>query len=229
MQRCPANGARWVSIRMSLKTFIGLLLLVCLLVVLSHFYLDARIARFLNTQLEVRAQLLVPMRRLIHIAQYLFLMVCAIAIAGWAVYLYLRYSGIDNSHRRFFQSISVALPVAYLLKSFLQDVFGAPSPRLWWQYPGEWGFHWFAGPGYWNAFPSGHMSVLTPLIIALWRFYPGYRNIFLALWLALAVALIATNSHFLSDVIAGAYLGLLVDFYTRTGLSLFSASDARGR
>ncbi|HEX9137433.1 MAG TPA: phosphatase PAP2 family protein, partial [Nitrospirota bacterium] len=93
----------------------------------------------------------------------------------------------------------------------------------------EWGFHWFIGGGDLNAFPSGHMSVLTPLIISLWRFYPRYRTFFLALGLALGGALIMTNSHFLSDVIAGAYLGLLVDFYTRTGLSLFSASDAKGQ
>lgn len=214
---------------MSLRTFIGLFFVVGLMVVLSHFYLDARIAMFFNRQFETRSQLLGPVDRLTHIASYLFLMVCAIAISGGAVYLYLRHSGADNVHRRFFQIISIALPAAFLLKSFLQDVFGAPSPKLWLHYPGEWGFHWFTGGGQLNAFPSGHMSVLTPLIIALWRFYPRYRNIFIVLGLALAGALIVTNSHFLSDVIAGAYLGLLVDFYTRTGLSLFSDSDARGQ
>jgi membrane-associated phospholipid phosphatase len=211
---------------MTLKTFIGLFLSVCLSIVFCHYYLDARIAWFLNKQLNARTQLLGPMDQLTHIAGYLFLMVCAIALAGWAVYLYLRHTGIENSHRHFFLLISVALPVAFLLKSFLQDVFGAPSPRQWLRYPDKWGFHWFAGAGYLNAFPSGHMTVLTPLIIALWRFYPRYRKISVALWLALAGGLIATNSHFLSDVIAGAYIGLLVDFYVRIGLSLLPDSDA---
>ncbi|MBZ5537630.1 MAG: phosphatase PAP2 family protein [Acidobacteriia bacterium] len=220
------DGVRQVPIRMTLRTFIGLFLFVCLSVVLTHFYLDARIARFLYQQLDARNPLLGPMDRLTHIASYLFLMVCAIALAGWAVYLYLRHTGIDNSHRRFFLLISVALPVAFLLKSFLQDVFGAPSPREWLRHPDEWGFHWFAGAGYMNAFPSGHMTVLTPLIIALWRFYPRCRKISLALWLALASGLVVTNSHFVSDVIAGAYIGLLVDFNVRMGLSLLPGSDA---
>jgi PAP2 superfamily protein len=229
VQRRTPNSVRWVPIRMSLKTFVGLFFLFCLLIVLSHFFLDAGIASFLNKQLEARPQLLGPMDYISHISSNLFLMVCAIAVAGWAIYLYLWHSGIDNRHRRFFQLISIAVPVAFLLKSFLQDVFGAPCPGFWLQNPGKWGFHWFAGAGHLNAFPSGHMTVLTPLIIALGRFYPRYRYVFLALWLALAGALIVTNSHFLSDVIAGAYFGFLMDFYTRTGLSLLSGSTANGQ
>jgi membrane-associated phospholipid phosphatase len=214
---------------MTLRTFVALFFLVSLTVILSHFYLDAPIALFFNKELNASSQLGGPIEHLTHLASYLFLIVCAIGIGGWAVYLWLRYSGIENEHRRFFQLISITVPSAFLLKSFLQDVFGAPSPHVWLDDPGRWGFHWYSGAGYLNAFPSGHMAVFTPLFIALWRYYPRYRHFFLALWLLLAGGLIATDSHFLSDVIAGAYLGFLVDFYAGVGLSIVHESRAGGR
>ena len=64
------------------------------------------------------------------------------------------------------------------------------------------------------------MAVFTALIIALWRFYPRYRPAYAGFLSVLALALIVTDYHFLSDVIAGAYLGLIVHFCTLRGLSL---------
>jgi PAP2 superfamily len=213
---------------MTFKTFVGLFFLVFLLVILSRFFLDAPIATFFN-QVNTSFQLYGPLDRLTRIASYLFLIVCAIGIGSWAVYLYLQSSGIENDHRHFFLSIGITVPAAFFLKSFLQGVFGAAGPRLWLNDPSQWGIHWFSGAWYLNAFPSGHMAVFTPLFIALKRFYPRYRHFFLAFWLCLAAGLIATNSHFLSDVIAGAYLGFLVDLYARIVLSLIQGSNARER
>jgi membrane-associated phospholipid phosphatase len=58
------------------------------------------------------------------------------------------------------------------------------------------------------------MAVFTVLAAALWRFYPRYKFLYLLLVLVLAIALITTNYHFLSDVIAGAYLGVIVGILT---------------
>ncbi len=81
-------------------------------------------------------------------------------------------------------------------------------------------FRWLHGAGTYNGFPSGHMAVFTVLVIALCRFYPQYRSAFLGFLSVLALALIATDYHFRSDIIGGVYLGWIVHFHTLQGLTL---------
>ena len=90
-------------------------------------------------------------------------------------------------------------------------VMVANASNTWLQKPQLYGFHWFHGGGFYDGFPSWHMAVFAALIAALWRFYPRCRSICLFFLLALASALIVTNYHFLGDVLAGAYLGVLVE------------------
>lgn len=59
------------------------------------------------------------------------------------------------------------------------------------------------------------MTVFSAFFAAIWFFYPRYRSISIGLGLVLAVALVATDYHFLSDVIAGAYLGLIATCLSR--------------
>jgi membrane-associated phospholipid phosphatase len=51
------------------------------------------------------------------------------------------------------------------------------------------------------------MTFFAAFSAAVWVFYPRYRTISIGLMLVLALALVITDYHFLSDVIAGAYLG----------------------
>jgi membrane-associated phospholipid phosphatase len=85
------------------------------------------------------------------------------------------------------------------------------NTRLWLQEPGLYGFHWFQRRQGCDGFPSGHMVVIVTLLAALWRFHPKSRPVCLFVGLSLGVALIATDYHFLSDVIAGAYVGVVVE------------------
>jgi membrane-associated phospholipid phosphatase len=54
------------------------------------------------------------------------------------------------------------------------------------------------------------MVVFTALAAASWLLFPKYRAASLAAITALGGALVATDYHYLSDVIAGGYLGLAV-------------------
>lgn len=56
------------------------------------------------------------------------------------------------------------------------------------------------------------MAVFAALTTTLSKYYPRYRFVFLGVLPLLAMALIVTYYHFLSDVIAGACLGMLVAF-----------------
>jgi membrane-associated phospholipid phosphatase len=71
-------------------------------------------------------------------------------------------------------------------------------------------FNWFHGAGI-GCFPSGHMTVFTAFGVAIWYSYPRCRRLTALGLVLLGMALIVTDYHFLSDVIAGAYVGLLLD------------------
>jgi membrane-associated phospholipid phosphatase len=87
---------------------------------------------------------------------------------------------------------------------------GRITTRFWLHHPDYRQFHWFNGGSHYDGFPSGHMPVFVALGIAMWKEYPRYRTLSAAILSVLALALILTDYHFVSDVVAGAYLGVLV-------------------
>jgi membrane-associated phospholipid phosphatase len=110
---------------------------------------------------------------------------------------------------------ATSLAVASGIKDQLKFAFGRTWPETWVRdnpsfiRDGVFGFNPFhGGPGY-TAFPSGHTTVTCAVIAVLWICYPRYRVAYALCVAAVAVGLIGANFHFLSDVIAGAYLGTL--------------------
>lgn len=140
----------------------------------------------------------------------LILVVCVTA-GSYALFRYrvVRH-GID-APAVMYETLAVAAPVSFLAKSLLKYAFGRINTREWLLAPQEYGFHWFSGEERFFGFPSGHMVVFVALFAVVWRFHPRWRPACLALLLVLALALIATNYHFLSDVIVGAYVGLVAE------------------
>jgi membrane-associated phospholipid phosphatase len=194
-------------------------LLVVLLVLCSYFFLDARTALFVKRIWMSHSRLTVLS---VHIPNFLFPLVCLITAISWTAYFYLTNKGIYDTHARFFQLVAITIPLTYFLKSTLKHTVGRIDTRFWLRHPGFIEFHWFHGGGNYSSFPSGHMAVFMALVIALWRFYPRYHSAYFGFLLVLALALIMTNYHFISDIIAGAYLGFLVNYFTHLGLTSFS-------
>jgi membrane-associated phospholipid phosphatase len=115
---------------------------------------------------------------------------------------------------------SISVIVAETIKSGLKFAFGRLWPDTWVQnnpsfiHDGAYGFFFFhGGPGY-ASFPSGHTTVTCALISVLWILYPYWRPFYAAIVLAVAVGLIGANYHFLSDVIAGGFLGTSTGWMT---------------
>ena len=73
---------------------------------------------------------------------------------------------------------------------------------------GVYGFNPFheAGIAY-TSFPSGHTAAICALTSVLWICYPRFWPLYLALILAVSIGLVGADYHFLSDVIAGAFVG----------------------
>ncbi len=187
------------------RTIIGFVAVVATVAV-SFRYLDMPIARSVARVIFHNAAL---SRATGAIPDLLLALVMVTALGSWTLALYLETREPASIAARFFQLLGSSVVVAYALKTGLQYMFGRPSPRQWLDHPELYGFHWWGGAAQLDAFPSGHMSVFAAALLAVSRFYPGSRAWCVGLSCVLAAALMGTGYHFLSDVIAGAYCGMV--------------------
>jgi membrane-associated phospholipid phosphatase len=97
--------------------------------------------------------------------------------------------------------------MAFVAKTFFQHMFGRPNPYAWLLIHEPPRFYWFRNEQGYGCFPSGHMTVFTSLMTTLSYHYPRYGFVYFCALCLLALALIITDHHFLSDVLAGAVLG----------------------
>lgn len=178
------------------------------LVILCILYLDIPIALFIRDHLYANTRWAATTADL----PDLLLMVVLLSTFGACVlYLFRSRKGIFDEETWFAKELLWLAPASYLAKALLKLAFGRSNTRYWLQDPGIYGFHWFRIKRGCDGFPSGHMMVIVALLAALWRFYPKTRPFCIVTATLLGAALIATNYHFLSDVIAGAYLAIVLE------------------
>ncbi len=110
--------------------------------------------------------------------------------------------------------------IAEVTKSILKFVFGRTWPETWVRdnpsfiHDGVYGFHFFHSGDAYASFPSGHLSVTAAVVSVLWIAYPRWRALYALVILAVTVGLVGANYHFLSDVIAGGFVGVSTGWMT---------------
>ncbi|WP_052263332.1 phosphatase PAP2 family protein [Geobacter pickeringii] len=170
--------------------------------------------RFLDEAVAVAVMRILTSYRTLHSAtanlpDTLLYLVCIGTIAMWLAYFFLARRQDSGLHLRFLRLAATAVPCSYPIKAFFQFAFGRTNTRLWLLKGMPLRFDWFHGSGI-GCFPSGHMTVFAAFGAAVWYVYPPARRFVVSGLALLAAALIVTDYHFLSDVIAGTYLGFLV-------------------
>ena len=109
---------------------------------------------------------------------------------------------------------SVSLIVAEATKTQLKFVFGRTWPDTWinnnpsFIHDRVYGFNFFHGGPEYASFPSGHMAITCAVISVLWVYFPSMRTFCALAGLVVAVGLVGANFHFVSDVLAGAFVGI---------------------
>jgi membrane-associated phospholipid phosphatase len=198
--------------------------IAALLILLSYAVLDKKTA-VLVKKLWFSTSISLFSR---NIPDFLPLLVLLITASAWITFFYLTRKGIYNTHARFFQLIAITVPLSNMVKVFFKFVFGRINTRFWLHHPHAREFHWFHGSANFSSFPSGHMAVFTVLIIALSIFYPRYKAFYFAFLVVLALALVVTNYHFVSDIIGGFYIGIIVHSMTHYCLARLRQSKNAG-
>jgi membrane-associated phospholipid phosphatase len=203
---------------MSLKNIPGCSVISAALIILGYFYLDTRLAEFVSE--KVGSGFLLS-EQVSNLPDLLLLLVIVITVVSWTGRLYLAAKHVKGPILNFLEHIGLAVPVVFIFKHFLKQLFGRMNTRIWLLHLDGLGFHWFQGGGDFSSFPSGHMAVFTALMLGIGRYLPRLRPACAALLFVLAAALIVTGYHFFSDIVAGVYLGLIIDFMTWRGLAYF--------
>lgn len=170
---------------------------------------------FLDQPIAVGIMRILRSNSLLHsatatIPDTLLYLACIGTTVMWLVYFILRrHNWGSDELLQFLQLAGTAVPVSFLLKAALQFAFGRTNTRFWLINNMPLRFDWFHGAGI-GCFPSGHMTVFTAFGVTIWYVYPRYRRPTALLLVLLGMALIMTDYHFLSDVIAGAWVALLL-------------------
>jgi membrane-associated phospholipid phosphatase len=122
---------------------------------------------------------------------------------------------------------SLSLIVARAAKDQLKYTFGRTWPETWVNNnpslirDGSFGFNPFHGGSGFESFPSGHTTAMCAMATVLWLYYPRYRAVYVLLVMLVSVGLLGANYHFISDILAGCFLG--------TSIALFCVHLFRAR
>ncbi|MGA7713023.1 MAG: phosphatase PAP2 family protein [Rhizomicrobium sp.] len=131
-------------------------------------------------------------------------------LAGVAVLVGISYLAAGKPMPKWAEAgmlMGLAMVLSLCLTEFvLKPVFGRTHPFDYLQ-SGQYGFYWFHTGDMFGSFPSGHSDQAMSIASVLWIFYPRWRWIYVALLSLLASALMIGEWHFLSDIIAGGFIG----------------------
>ena len=186
------------------------LLLVCSLtvvaIVVSYLWIDQPVAFLVHREITTKTLFV----ELTYIPEPLPLLA---PIAFFALGLWAVLGKPRSKLHRVLLTCGISFIVADAAKNQLKYDFGRTWPETWINNNpslisnGAYGFNFFhGGPGY-ASFPSGHMTAMCAVASVLWIYYPKFRALYALVVAAVAIGLLGADYHFLSDIIAGSFLG----------------------
>ena len=108
--------------------------------------------------------------------------------------------------------VFLAVALSGLLTDLLKILFGRARPVLLVR-EGYAGWQPFALKGKLHAFPSGHANTIAALALALGLLWPRLMKPMLLLAVVVVLTRVAVGAHYLSDVIAGAAVGVVTTLW----------------
>lgn len=126
-------------------------------------------------------------------------------------FVLMAVAAVRRSHRLFALGLYLVLAMAAagLTVDLLKFVAGRHRPSMYF-IAGDYGLTFFADSARQWSFPSGHAANAAVLATVLWYALPAGRVWWIVLAAILASSRVVVGAHFASDVIAGAYTGVLL-------------------
>lgn len=144
-----------------------------------------------------------------------------LAILGWLGYRFAAfltpYGDVRARLRQWargFAFMLTALVATTLTNWLLKAAIGRPRPRHLFRQdafaPHPFGWDLFS-----NSFPSGHAQTIATAMTALWILFPRWGWIFATIGGLVALSRVVVTSHYPADIVAGAWLGVIVALLIR--------------
>jgi membrane-associated phospholipid phosphatase len=197
----------------------GALLLVAIVVVACVTWIDMSVAFWVHDEFGGRhvgegvARL--PVLSIPLVSAAIFVLFGLLALAG------RQFSRLEIT----ILSCDIGLLVTELIKDQLKFVFGRTWPDSWAPNisslirDNQYGFHFFHGGQSFQSFPSGHAAAVAAVMSVLWMQLPAFRPIYVLCIAATGLGLVLLNLHFVSDALAGTFVGFSVGLFTLAILS----------
>jgi membrane-associated phospholipid phosphatase len=211
----PRNLTKWVTA-----------LLICgFVAVLCYFWIDRPASYFMHQELA-------GYRGIFDLLSRLPKVIGPLVVAGTLVLGIGIVTG--RSLTEFQAPIVVAafsLALSDIFENWLKFAFGRTWPETWVQSNPSLirdGVHSFkpfhGGPGF-ASFPSGHMVATCAIMSVFWILWPRLRYVWAICVGLVFIGQLGANYHFVSDLIAGAFLGWSVGLLV---IALWKAGAAAG-
>lgn len=141
-------------------------------------------------------------------------------VTGISPFLLLLVSFLKPSRMRdLLLLVSISTLFTFGLKNDLKWIFSRDWPLTWTHHNLSWisdhayGFQWlqgkpFQGNDATGSFPSGHAAIAFAALLPIGLLYRRYLVLCIALATLEGISMIVMDYHFLSDVLAGALIGI---------------------
>lgn len=132
-------------------------------------------------------------------------------VVSGVLFVFFLYGLPDRRQARCMLYIFSAIAVSGIAANLIKWLLGRWRPKMFFP-EGLYGFEFF-GVGYGQtSFPSGHATTAWALAFTLSLLYPRLRLLWISLALLVAVSRVVIGAHYTSDVVMGAYVGILSAF-----------------
>ena len=189
--------ARWVRF----MTHPVIMVIYGLAVVLAYVYVDKPIALKVHALgLDAHYSILVWITQLGRSVLYLTI----IPVIG----LYLRYGKRVKQEELRIWFLWLTLLGTNAICFGMKIMLGRARPELLFEHDLFGFFGWQLNSLY-HSFPSGHVTLLTTMILSLTMLFPRYRWVYMTIALVVMATRVLLSYHYLSDVLATSYLVVL--------------------
>lgn len=119
----------------------------------------------------------------------------------------------------------IAHGIAALLANVLKHLIGRPRPKF--VHSGDWQMNFSFVSGL-DSFPSGHSTASFAIATVLAKRFPAVGPFCLAIAVFVGISRVLRGSHFLTDVMGGAIIGILSGFVATAPLRQWRSSVEEG-
>lgn len=124
--------------------------------------------------------------------------------------------------------VFLAVALSGILNDLIKIAFGRFRPKMYFGDQARYGLQFFGFNAAEQSFPSGHAATIFTMATILWLMWPRGLVLYAAIALLVGVSRVITGAHWPSDVVGGAFIGIVTTlwlrrFYEAKGITLKAA------